>query len=176
MRRSTDVSRPPDRLTNYVMLTDAGEPSCYKEAMLASGHAKWEHAMQSELDSIHKNGTWDFVTLPKDRKVLPCKWVYKYKYTSNKTSPKYKARLVAKAYKQEQGVDFDQIFSPIVKVTTLCMLLALATNQDSIELAKPLSTPLPTYVKLSTCDFPTSYEDKEFMTMVPYQFAILSLM
>ena len=46
VRRSTFVSRPPARLTNYVMLMDAGEPSCYKEAMLASDHAKWEHAMQ----------------------------------------------------------------------------------------------------------------------------------
>ena len=47
------------------MLTDADEPSCYREAILASDHAKWEHAMQSELDSIHKNGTWDLVPLPK---------------------------------------------------------------------------------------------------------------
>ena len=130
VRRSTRVSRPPAKLTDYVMLTDAGEPSCYKEAMLASDHAKWEHAMQSELDSIYKNGTWDLVPLPKDRKALPCKWVYKYKYTSDKTSPKYKARLVAKGFKQEQGVDFDEIFSPVVKMTTLRMLLALAANQD----------------------------------------------
>ena len=86
--------------------------------------------MQSELDSIYKNGTWDLVTLPKDRKALPCKWVYKYKYTFDKTSPKYKARLVAKGLKQEQGVDFDDIFSLVVKLTTLHMLLALAVNQD----------------------------------------------
>ena len=86
VRRSTRVSRPPARLTDYVMLTDADEPSCYKEAMLASDHVKWEHAMQSELDNIHKNGTWELVPLPKDRKALPCKWVYKYKYTSDRTS------------------------------------------------------------------------------------------
>ena len=112
------------------MLTDADEPSCYKEAMLASDHVKWEHAMQSELDNIHKNGTWELVPLPKDRKALPCKWVYKYKYTYDRTSPKYKARLVAKGFKQEQGVDFDENFSHLVKMTTLRMFLALASNQD----------------------------------------------
>ena len=130
VRRSTRVSRPPARLTDYVMLTDADEPSCYKEAMLASDHVKWEHAMQSELDNIHKNGTWELVPLPKDRKALPCKWVYKYKYTSDRTSPKYKPRLVAKGFKQERGVYFDEMFSPIVKMTTLRMLLELAANQD----------------------------------------------
>ena len=82
------------------------------------------------MDSIYKNGTWVLVPLPKDRKALPCKWVYKYKYTYDKTSPKYKACLVAKGFKQEHGVDFDEIFSPVVKMTTLRMLLALAVNQD----------------------------------------------
>ena len=50
---------------------------------------------------IHKNGTWDLVPLPKGRKALPCKWVYKYKYTSDSALPKYKARIVAKSFKQE---------------------------------------------------------------------------
>ena len=85
---------------------------------------------KSELDSIHKNDIWDLVHLPKDRKALPCKWVYKYKYTSDRTSPKYKPRLVAKGFKQERGVYFDEMFSPIVKMTTLRMLLELAANQD----------------------------------------------
>ena len=106
VRRSTRVSRPPAKLTDYVMLMDGCEPSCYKEAILANDHAKWERAMQNELDSIYKNGTWDPVPLPKDRKALPCKWVYKYKYTSDNASPKYKARLVAKGFKQEHGIDF----------------------------------------------------------------------
>ena len=64
-----------------------------KEIMLSINHVKWEHAIQSELDSIHKNETWDLVPFWKDRNALPCKWVYKYKYTSDKTSPKYKAIL-----------------------------------------------------------------------------------
>ena len=130
LRRSMRVPKAPSKFADYVMLTDAGEPSCYNEAISVNDHVKWKQAMQSELDSIYKNGTWDLVPLPKDRKALPCKWVYKYKYTSDSASPKYKARLVAKGFKQEYGIDFDETFSPVVKMTTLRMLLSLAANQN----------------------------------------------
>ena len=61
-------------------------------------------------------------------KLLPRKWVYKYKYTSDSVLPKYKARVVAKGFKQEQGVHFDEIFSLVVKMTTLRMMLALVAK------------------------------------------------
>ena len=94
--------------------------------MLADDHAKWELAMKSELSSIEKNGTWDLVPLPKDKKVLPCKWVYKRKFASGIGT--YKARLVAKGFKQEYGIDFEEIFLPVVKMTTLRMLLGLVAT------------------------------------------------
>ena len=86
--------------------------------------------MQSEMDSLHKNETWTLVTLPKGKHALPCKWVYKMKITPGDEKPKYKARLVAKGFKQQQGIDFEQIFSPIVKMTSLRCVLALATKED----------------------------------------------
>ena len=58
------------------MVTDCGEPSCYKEAMQRAYKVKWELAMKSEMVSLKKNGTWDLVPLPDGHKVLPCKWVY----------------------------------------------------------------------------------------------------
>ncbi|NHV87477.1 reverse transcriptase domain-containing protein, partial [Escherichia coli] len=61
----------------------------------------------------------DLVPLPSDKTALPCKWVFKMKVTSNDSKPKYKARLVAKGFKQQHGIDFDEIFSPIFKMTTL---------------------------------------------------------
>ena len=67
---------------DFVLVTDSGEPSCYEEAMLVGGHAKWELAMKSKLASIEKNATWDLVPLPKDKKALPCKWVYKRNFAS----------------------------------------------------------------------------------------------
>ena len=133
LRRSTRVTHPPYRYVlslDYVMVTDCDESLCYKKAMLCDDKLKWEKAMHLEMDLLHKNATWDLVPLPKGKHALPCKWVYKLKVTPTDARPKYKARLVAKGFKQEKGVDFDEIFSPVVKMTTLRCVLALATRED----------------------------------------------
>ena len=78
--------------------------------------------MKNELSSIQKNGTWDLVPLPKSKKALPCKWVYKIKHSSSDKLT-YKDRLVAKGFKQQHGIDFNEIFSPLVKMTTLRLML-----------------------------------------------------
>ena len=65
MRRSRCVSKAPSKFANYVMLLDAGEPSCYNEAISAHDYGKWKQVMQKELDNIYKNETWDLVPLPK---------------------------------------------------------------------------------------------------------------
>ena len=122
LRRSTKLSRAPDHYVlslDYIMSTDCKEPSCYKEAMLRDDKLKWEKAMQLEMDSLHKNSTRELVHLPVGKRVLPCKWVYKLKVTNNESKSKYKARLVVKGFKQQQGIDFEEIFSPIDKMTTL---------------------------------------------------------
>ena len=127
------MSNPPDCYVpslSYVLLTDSGEPSCYTEAMQMDDCVKWEQAMQSEYDSIVGNDTWDLIDLPDGKQALPCKWVYKKKFTSDDPEPKYKARLVAKGFKQQHGVDFDEIFSPVVKMTTLRTVLGLVAIED----------------------------------------------
>jgi hypothetical protein len=68
--------------------------------------------MESEMNSIRTNETWDLVELPENRKALPCKWVFRLKQVSDSSDPKYKARIVAKGFRQEHGVDFDEIFRP----------------------------------------------------------------
>ena len=70
------------------------------------------------------------VELPVERKSLPCKWVFRYKYVSNSKKTKYKAQLVAKRFKQEYGVDYDEIFSPVVKMPTLQLLLRVIVIED----------------------------------------------
>jgi hypothetical protein len=81
--------------------------------------------MESELNSIQANETWDLVELPWNRKALPCKWIYRLKQVFAFDSPKYKARIVAKGFRQEYGVDFDEVFSSVVKITTLRFLLGV---------------------------------------------------
>ncbi|MCO5547800.1 hypothetical protein L7F22_001252 [Adiantum nelumboides] len=98
--------------------------------MMADDKLKWEQTMQSKYTSIVANDTWDLVELSKNAKALPCKWVYKKKFTLGDLNPKYKARLVAKGFKQKQEVDFDGIFSPMVKMTTLRTILGLVAIED----------------------------------------------
>ena len=129
LRRSERIRRPPARFDDFIMLTDCGEPSCYKDALLREDKASWELAMKVEMDSLKQNQTWDLVQLPKGKKALPCKWVYRLKITRD-AKTRHKARLVAKGFKQEYGVDFDEIFSPVVKMTTLRTLLALVASED----------------------------------------------
>ncbi|MCO5606737.1 hypothetical protein L7F22_060927 [Adiantum nelumboides] len=90
--------------------------------------------MQSEYDSIIANETWELIELPQGKQALPCKWVYKKKYTIEGLEPKYKARLAAKGFKQKKGVDFDEIFSPVVKMTTLCLLVLGLVATKNLEL------------------------------------------
>ena len=85
------------------------------------------------MHSIRTKKTWDLVDLLKNRRALPCKWVYRLKETSESTTPKYKARLVAKGFRQEYGVDFDEIFSLVVKITTLRFMLGVVAA-DNLEL------------------------------------------
>ena len=75
VRRSSRVTRQPDifvpdanNVADYVMLTDCGEPSCFKEAMDRQNNKKWYKAMSSEMESLEQNGTWDLMHLTDGRK------------------------------------------------------------------------------------------------------------
>ncbi|KAG8478903.1 hypothetical protein CXB51_028748 [Gossypium anomalum] len=107
------------------------EPSNYSEAISCEDSEKWMFAMQEEMESLHKNKTWDLVKLPKGKKTVRCKWVFKKKEgTPRVEEPKYKARLVAKGYSQVPGVDFTDVFSPVVKHSSIRALLGIVAMHD----------------------------------------------
>ena len=107
------------------------EPSTYKEAMASNDSSKWLIAMKQEMESLAKNKTWDIVEAPKKKKIVECKWIFKRKEDpSNGVPPIYKARVVAKGYSQIEGVDFHEVFSPIVKHSFIRALLALVAMED----------------------------------------------
>ncbi|MCO5588954.1 hypothetical protein L7F22_042917 [Adiantum nelumboides] len=93
-------------------------------------NVKCKQAMQSEYNSIIANEAWKLTELPQSKQALPCKWVYKKKYTAKYSKPKYKVRLVAKGFKQNKKIDFDEIFSPVVKMTTLRLVLGVVAIED----------------------------------------------
>ena len=108
-----------------------GEPFTYREAVSGSESAQWLAAMREEMESLAKNETWELVKRPKERKIVTCKWIFKKK---EETTPgegvRYKARLVARGFTQKEGVDYNEIFSPVVRHTSIRVLLAMVAHQD----------------------------------------------
>ena len=130
----TSLGRPirqrkaPDYYGEWVTVAnnDIGEPSSVKQALNCAEYKHWETAMQNEMNSLDKNNVWDLVELPKDRKPIGCRWVFKLKYDSDGLIEKYKARLVAQGFSQQFGVDYDEIFSPVVRHESVRIIVALS--------------------------------------------------
>lgn len=94
-------------------------------------HAKeWLKAIEEELNSLKSNETWNLEPVPKNKKMIGCKWVFKIKYTTNGKPDRFKARLVAQGYSQKYGTDYDEVFAPVVRITTIRMLLSLAGKKN----------------------------------------------
>ncbi|KAM1516880.1 hypothetical protein ACFX10_015793 [Malus domestica] len=130
VRRSSRGQIPSTKYSSseYIMLTNYGEPKTYEEAKAHNDSDKWMKAMESEMDSLLKNETYELVELPKGRKALKNRWVFKLKRDDNMT--RYKARLVVKGFGQKKEVDFDEIFSPVVKMTSIQVILGMAASMD----------------------------------------------
>ncbi|KAI3522492.1 hypothetical protein L1887_00319 [Cichorium endivia] len=118
--QTEEIEIPPEELW---MIQDVEEPSTYRQAKVKH---EWVTAMKEELISIEKNDTWKLVELPKGRKAIGLKWVYKVKRDPNGKILKYKARIVAKGYVQKQGIDYEEVFAPVARIETVRVILALA--------------------------------------------------
>jgi hypothetical protein len=90
---------------------------------------KWEQGIKEEMDSLENNQTWDLVQLPAGKRALQNKWIYKLKEEDG-DKKRYKARIVVKGFAQNNGIDFDEIFSPIVKMTSIRNILSLVAVED----------------------------------------------
>ena len=86
--------------------------------------------MKDEFQVLLHNKTWKLVPRPHKRPVIGCKWIYKTKPSADGLPPKYKARLIAKGFLQEGGINYHETFSPVIKVTTIRLLLSLAVSQQ----------------------------------------------
>ena len=88
--------------------------------------------MKEELDALSKNHTWDLVTLPPGKSVVGCKWIHKIKTRSEGSIKHYKTRLVAKGFTQEYGIDYEETFTLVARISSIraLFIVAVASKWD----------------------------------------------
>uniref|UniRef100_A0A2N9G8B6 CCHC-type domain-containing protein n=1 Tax=Fagus sylvatica TaxID=28930 RepID=A0A2N9G8B6_FAGSY len=128
--------RPPVKygfkdVVSYALLTSSEDLSSFQEAIESSEKDKWMEAVVEENESLSKNKTWELTELSKGKKPIGCKWVFKKKEAvSEKEGERFKARLVAKGYSQRHRIDYDDVFSLVVRHTFIRAVLAFVVHQD----------------------------------------------
>ena len=136
IRRSVRPHREPERYgflvtgDNDMMVVHDNEPISYQEAMASPDSEKWLEAMKSEMQSMYENQVWSLIDTSEGLKTIGCKWVFKKKTDMDGNVHTYKARLVAKGYRQTQGVDYDETFSPVAMLKSIRILIAIAAYYD----------------------------------------------
>jgi hypothetical protein len=108
------------------MAAISGDEPSLKEAMNGHERAEWIEAIEAELTQIERLHTWDLMETPPDTNVIPSGYVFCQKCDSNKMIKRYKARCIAKGYRQQFGVDYTDTFAPTVHPATLWILFSLA--------------------------------------------------
>ncbi|GJU12707.1 RmlC-like cupins superfamily protein [Tanacetum coccineum] len=103
------------------------EPTRYQQAIQ---HPGWVEAMNKELEALEKNNTWTLTELPLGHKGITSKWVYKTKFKPTGIIERLKARLVVRGFNQKEGLDYKHTFSPVAKLATVRVLIAIATTKQ----------------------------------------------
>jgi hypothetical protein len=115
-----------DGTIRYGFLITTSEPSNLTDAL---NDANWKLAMDVEYAALVRNKTWHLVPPKQGRNIIDCKWIYKIKQKADGSVDRYKARLVAKGFKQRYGIDYEDTFSPVVKPTTIRLVLSIAMTK-----------------------------------------------
>ena len=104
---------------DYYVFNIEGNSQNLKEVLTSPGTIFWKEAVNDEMESLISNRTWKLVDLPPGCKTIDCKWVLKKKLKPDGSIDKFKARLVAKAFKQKVDLDFFDTFSPVTRITSI---------------------------------------------------------
>ena len=102
------------------------EPQSFKEAMSSPEAPYWKEAINNEVESILQIHTLELVDLPPGLKPLGYKWIFKKKMKADGSIDKYKVRPVVKGYNKKEGLYYFDTYSPVTRISSICMLIAIA--------------------------------------------------
>jgi Reverse transcriptase (RNA-dependent DNA polymerase) len=127
--RTRDQTRRTKQFPEHIALLSSldHEPSTFTQA---NQHPHWRQAMADEITALAANNTWKLVPRPTAQNVISCKWVFRIKKRADGTIDHYKACLVVKGYNQQQGVDYHDTFSPVVRPTTIRLVLFIIMSNN----------------------------------------------
>ena len=126
-RKGSRIKKPKNFGPDFISFMTIGEPQTYKEAITSPEALSWKEAINSEVESILQNHTWELVDIPPGSKPIGCKWIFKRKLKADGSVDKYKVRLVAKGYTQKEGIDYFDTYSPVSRITSIRTLIAIAS-------------------------------------------------
>lgn len=127
-RAKNNIHKPITKLNLHTCLhkPNSLEPTTVTQAL---HDPQWRKAMADECDALVRNGTWELVPPDPTQNIVGCKWIFKIKRNIDGSIDRFKARLVAKGFHQRPGIDYLDTFSPVVKPTTIRVVLSLAVSQ-----------------------------------------------
>ncbi|KAI3496569.1 hypothetical protein L1887_38934 [Cichorium endivia] len=102
------------------------DPKTFNEAMTSRDAPLWKEAINDEIDSIMGNGTWELADLPKGKRPIGSKWIFKRKYHPDGSISAYKARLVAKGYRKKEGIDYFDTYASVARISSIRILVAIS--------------------------------------------------
>ncbi|CAI7881806.1 unnamed protein product [Closterium sp. NIES-54] len=105
------------------------ESKTLAEALSGPDAEKWKQSVKEEYESLLENETWELCELPPGKKAISSKLIFRHEYGPDGELTRYKSRLVAKGFQQTKGKDFDEIFTPVGKGTTLRVMLGTAAKR-----------------------------------------------
>ena len=108
------------------------DPTIYKEALNDKNLSRWLEAMRIEMDSMYVNQVWSLVDPLEGVIPIGCKWIFKRKIGADGKVDTYKAWLVAKGFRQREGIDYEETFSPVAMLKSIRILLASCIDQSTV--------------------------------------------
>ncbi|XP_072071634.1 uncharacterized protein [Arachis hypogaea] len=123
---SYSLFTPKHQAFTFALINNS-DPKHYSEAVM---HDCWRKAIEAELTALEQSKTWIITSLPPGKNAVGCKWIFRTKFHPDGTIERHKARLVAQGFTQIPGVDYIDTFSPVVKMSTVRVLLTVAAAKN----------------------------------------------